>query len=170
MLQHPYRRALPTPRRADSSVQSETRCSPATRQPWPWVRHGFAPLIRPVGGRMAPYQFETLLIDLAAPHPTARTDIRTRFTTFAEAIAAGLRSLGADARLGQAPDEHCPGEFSVNAGGHRKLAGVAQRVNRWGYVMRCARGGRQPRAAARAVTTDAYRALALRLTPPASAR
>jgi octanoyl-[GcvH]:protein N-octanoyltransferase len=127
-------------------------------------RRGFTPFVRPVGGRMAPYHFETVLLDLAAPHPDPKAGIRERFTTFADAIAAGLRSLGVDARVGEVPDEYCPGEFSVNTGGRRKLAGVAQRVNRWGYVVSAlvVVGDPEP---LRAVTSEVYRALDIRLDP-----
>ena len=37
-------------------------------------------------------------------------------------------SLGVDARVGEVAGEYCPGEFSVNARGAAKLAGIGQRV------------------------------------------
>ena len=48
----------------------------------------------------------------------------------ADLIAAALRGIGVDARVGEVPGEYCPGEYSVNARGARKLMGVGQRVIR----------------------------------------
>jgi octanoyl-[GcvH]:protein N-octanoyltransferase len=45
-------------------------------------------------------------------------------------MPAALRRLGVDARIGEVPGEYCPGEYSVNARGERKLMGVGQRVIR----------------------------------------
>jgi lipoate-protein ligase A len=45
-------------------------------------------------------------------------------------VAAALRRIGVDARVGEVAGEYCPGEFSVNAGGRRKLMGVGQRIVR----------------------------------------
>jgi hypothetical protein len=38
-------------------------------------------------------------------------------------------------RLDQVAGEYCPGDYSVNAGGILKLAGLAQRIGRRGYHM-----------------------------------
>ncbi|TKV60324.1 lipoate--protein ligase family protein [Nakamurella flava] len=130
-------------------------------------RHGFAPFVRPVGGRMAPYHADTLVIDLAAPDPLARNGIRERFEIMADAIVGGLRALGLDARVGEVPDEYCPGEFSVHAvsdRGARKLAGVAQRVNKWGSVVSAMLVVADPDPL-RAVAVDAYAALEQPLDP-----
>ena len=43
-------------------------------------------------------------------------------------MVEALASLGVDARVGEVPGEYCPGEYSVNAGGRRKLMGVGQRL------------------------------------------
>ena len=45
-------------------------------------------------------------------------------------MAAALRRLGVDARIGEVPGEYCPGDHSVSARGERKLMGVGQRVIR----------------------------------------
>lgn len=131
-------------------------------------RHGFAPFVRPVGGRMAPYHADTLVIDLAAPDPLARNGIRERFAIMAEAIVGGLQHLGVDARVGEVPDEYCPGEFSVHAvsaaHGARKLAGVAQRINKWGSVVSAMVVVADPDPL-RAVAVDAYAALEQPLDP-----
>lgn len=130
-------------------------------------RHGFTPFVRPVGGRMAPYHADTLVIDLAAPDPLARNGIRERFAIMADAIVAGLGELGLDARVGEVPDEYCPGEFSVHAVGDRgarKLAGVAQRVNKWGSVVSAMVVVADPDPL-RAVAVDAYAALEQPLDP-----
>lgn len=130
-------------------------------------RHGFAPFVRPVGGRMAPYHADTLVIDLAAPDPLARDGIKERFAIMAEAIADGLRALGLDARIGEVPDEYCPGEYSVHAvsdRGARKLAGVAQRINKWGSVVSAMVVVADPDPL-RAVAVDAYAALEQPLDP-----
>ena len=39
-----------------------------------------------------------------------------------------FRRLGVDARVGEIPGEYCPGAYSVNARGVKKLMGVGQRL------------------------------------------
>jgi octanoyl-[GcvH]:protein N-octanoyltransferase len=95
---------------------------------------GFAPVIRPAGGRLAAYHREALVLDMAGPHPSPHDGHRARFGTAATALADGLRALGVDARPGAVPGEYCPGEFSVNARGATKLIGTAQRLTRHGYL------------------------------------
>ena len=53
----------------------------------------------------------------------------------AELIAATLRGLGVDARVGEVPGEYCPGAYSVNARGAVKLSGIGQRMIRGGAHM-----------------------------------
>jgi octanoyl-[GcvH]:protein N-octanoyltransferase len=98
-------------------------------------RHGFEPVIRPAGGRMAAYHQGALIVDVIARHPSPAADIERRFATFGEAIASALRTLGVDARLGPVPGEYCPGRFSVNGGGRTKLAGTAQRLTRGSFLL-----------------------------------
>jgi octanoyl-[GcvH]:protein N-octanoyltransferase len=97
-------------------------------------RHGFAPVVRPAGGRLAAYHEGALVLDLVARHPQAREHFRERFAVLGEQIAAGLRTLGVPAGVGAVPGEYCPGEFSVNAAGNTKLVGTAQRLTRHGYL------------------------------------
>ena len=96
--------------------------------------HGFAPVVRPAGGRLAAYHREALVLDLVAPHPDPHAGLRERFAEAADGLAEGLRELGVDARPGPVPGEYCPGEFSVNARGATKLIGTAQRITKHGYL------------------------------------
>ena len=95
---------------------------------------GFAPVVRPAGGRLAAYHREALVLDLVAPHADPRRGLRERFAEAADGLTAGLRELGVDARPGPVPGEYCPGEFSVNARGATKLIGTAQRITKHGYL------------------------------------
>ena len=98
------------------------------------AEHGFAPVIRPAGGRLAAYHRDALVVDLVGPHPSPHDGHRARFAAAAAALTEGLRDLGVDARPGAVPGEYCPGEFSVNARGATKLIGTAQRLTRHGYL------------------------------------
>jgi octanoyl-[GcvH]:protein N-octanoyltransferase len=120
--------------------------------------HGFAPVVRPAGGRLAAYHRHALVLDLVAPHAEARRYIRERFADAGEALAGGLRELGVDARVGAVPGEYCPGEFSVNAGGATKIVGTAQRLTRHGYLFSSVVLVADPEPV-RAVLRDAYAAL-----------
>lgn len=99
------------------------------------VQLGFEPMVRPVGGHLAAYDEGSIVFHLLAPHRQARRHIRERFAAFSEALAAGLRGLGVDARVGAVPGEYCDGEFSVNYAGRAKLVGVGQRLTRSGYLL-----------------------------------
>jgi lipoate-protein ligase A len=90
--------------------------------------HGFAPVLRSVGGHAAAYTGQALVYDEITPQPRLAVELRERFEAVAGTLAAALTSLGADARIGRVPGEYCPGDFSVNAGGTTKLVGIAQRV------------------------------------------
>jgi lipoate-protein ligase A len=107
---------------------------------------------------LAAYHRGAVVLDLVAPHPEARRHVRERFRTAAEALAAGLRELGVDARVGPVPGEYCPGEFSVNAGGATKLVGTAQRLTRHGFLFSAVVLVADPEPV-RAVLRDAYAAL-----------
>lgn len=126
--------------------------------------HGFAPVVRPGGGRLAAYHGGALVLDLVAPHPDARRRFRERFAEAGGALVAGLRELGVDARVGPVPGEYCPGEFSVNAGGTTKLVGTAQRLVRHGYLFSAVLLVADPEPV-RAVLDDAYAALELAWDP-----
>jgi octanoyl-[GcvH]:protein N-octanoyltransferase len=89
---------------------------------------GFGSVLRLAGGRAAVFHPGTLEIAHAVPDPDPRRGIHARFEATAELIAPALRRLEVDARVGEVPGEYCPGRWSVNAGGRRKLAGIGQRV------------------------------------------
>jgi octanoyl-[GcvH]:protein N-octanoyltransferase len=89
---------------------------------------GFGSVMRLAGGRAAVFHEGTLELAHAVPDPDPRPGIHRRFEAEASLIAEGLRSLGVDARVGEVPGEYCPGRWSVNEAGRRKLAGIGQRV------------------------------------------
>jgi octanoyl-[GcvH]:protein N-octanoyltransferase len=89
---------------------------------------GFGVVERLAGGRAAVFHQGTLAFSWAIPDPRAREGIRLRFQAVAEIVVEGIRSLGVDARIGELPDEYCPGEHSINARGRTKLMGVGQRI------------------------------------------
>lgn len=92
--------------------------------------HGFEAVERLAGGRAAVFHEDTIALAWAIPDPSARERIRERFELVAAVVVDALASLGVDARVGEVPGEYCPGEFSVNARGARKIMGVGQRVVR----------------------------------------
>jgi octanoyl-[GcvH]:protein N-octanoyltransferase len=89
---------------------------------------GFGAIMRLAGGRAAVFHEGTIELAHAAPDPDPKPGIHARFEAEATLIARALRRLGVDARLGEVPGEYCPGRWSVNAAGERKLAGIGQRV------------------------------------------
>jgi lipoate-protein ligase A len=91
---------------------------------------GFDAVLRLAGGRAAVFTRETLGFAWCVPDAEPRARIGVRFDEIAEAVAAALRGLGVDARVGALPGEWCPGEHSVNARGKVKLMGVGQRIVR----------------------------------------
>jgi octanoyl-[GcvH]:protein N-octanoyltransferase len=94
--------------------------------------HGFEAILRLAGGRAAVFHEETLAIAHALPGEDLRSGVHDRFREAADRIAAALRALEADARVGEVPGEYCPGGYSVNARGETKVAGVGQRLIRGG--------------------------------------
>jgi lipoate-protein ligase A len=98
-------------------------------------RLGFTPVIRGAGGRAAAYDEGCLVFDEIVPAADSMTGIQARFSEEAERQAHALRTLGVDARVGQVPGEYCPGDFSVNARGHTKLIGAAQRIVRGAWLL-----------------------------------
>ena len=93
---------------------------------------GFAPILRMAGGRAAVFHEDTVELAHAVPEREARAGVQDRFRAAADRVAAALRGLGVDARVGEVPGEYCPGGYSVNARGELKLAGVGQRLIRGG--------------------------------------
>ncbi len=92
---------------------------------------GYAPVERIAGGRAAVFHPGTISLSVASrvdgPGGAYR-GTRERFATLADLIAEALAGVGVDARVGAVAGEYCPGEFSVNARGAVKLAGIGQRV------------------------------------------
>jgi octanoyl-[GcvH]:protein N-octanoyltransferase len=91
-------------------------------------REGFGAILRLAGGRAAVFHEGTLELAHAVPDPDPKPGIHDRFEATATLIARALRELGVDGRVGDVPGEYCPGRWSVNAAGLRKLAGTGQRV------------------------------------------
>jgi octanoyl-[GcvH]:protein N-octanoyltransferase len=89
---------------------------------------GFEAVLRLAGGRAAIFHEGTIELGHARPDADPRAGIHDRFESTAGRIAAALRRLGLDARVGEVPGEYCPGRYSVNARGEAKLAGIGQRV------------------------------------------
>jgi lipoate-protein ligase A len=89
---------------------------------------GFEATLRLAGGRAAVFHDGTMEIGHAVPEHEPRAGIHDRFERTAARLARALRRLGVDARVGEVPGEYCPGRWSVNAAGARKLAGIGQRV------------------------------------------
>jgi octanoyl-[GcvH]:protein N-octanoyltransferase len=71
-----------------------------------------------------------LAITLIMPHETPHTHTIKRYDVFSNIIAGALKALGIDARVGELPNEYCPGKYSINANDKVKLVGIAQRMNR----------------------------------------
>jgi octanoyl-[GcvH]:protein N-octanoyltransferase len=89
---------------------------------------GFAAVERLAGGRAALFHRGTIAI--ARAYRESRPPSRTyaRFEEISELVARAIGSLGVDARVGEVPGEYCPGAYSVNARGVRKLVGIGQRM------------------------------------------
>jgi octanoyl-[GcvH]:protein N-octanoyltransferase len=93
-------------------------------------REGFDAALRLAGGAAAVFTTETLAFAWCTPETDERAGIHARFARVAEWVARALRRLGVDARVGEVSGAYCPGDWSVNARGQRKLMGVGQRVVR----------------------------------------
>ncbi len=91
---------------------------------------GFDAALRLAGGAAALFTTQTIAFAWCTPETDERAGIRARFARTADWVARALRRLGVDARVGEVPGAYCPGDWSVNARGERKLMGVGQRVVR----------------------------------------
>nr|WP_272902099.1 lipoate--protein ligase family protein [Brevibacterium daeguense] len=96
--------------------------------------HGFTPVLRSLGGRVAVYHPGSLVIDHLEPADDLLSGTQQRFSSFGEFYTQVLRGIGVDARLGEIPGEYCPGEHSVNVAGRIKAIGTAQRVTSRGWL------------------------------------
>ena len=127
-------------------------------------RHGFVPVLRAPGGRAVAYHEGCLGIDELLGEPDPIAGMHDRFAASGSRLAAALRALGVDARVGPVPQEFCPGEFTVNARGAVKLVGTAQRVLRHASLL-AASVAVSGADRLRAVLADVYEALELEMDP-----
>lgn len=91
---------------------------------------GFEAVLRLAGGRPAVFTPATIAFAWSVPAASPAAGIAERFTAMSTALRDACRALGVDAHIGEVPGEYCPGEWSVNARGRAKLAGVGQRLLR----------------------------------------
>jgi lipoate-protein ligase A len=91
---------------------------------------GFTPAVRPTGGRAVAYDESCIVFDVITREAEGSVAQERFFREIGDALAASLRGLGVDARVGDVPGEYCPGEFSINARGAVKLIGTSQRAVR----------------------------------------
>jgi octanoyl-[GcvH]:protein N-octanoyltransferase len=94
------------------------------------AREGFSPVVRLAGGRAAVFTESTIAFAWSVPSEGPAAGIAERFGTLSACLAEAFTELGADARVGEVAGEYCPGAYSVNVGGRRKIAGVGQRLLR----------------------------------------
>jgi octanoyl-[GcvH]:protein N-octanoyltransferase len=93
---------------------------------------GFEAVQRLAGGRAAVFHEQTVALAWSVADRDALSGTHARFREAAAIVVAALQSLAVDARVGEVPGEYCPGEYSVNARGARKVAGIGQRVIKGG--------------------------------------
>src|SRR5689334_7860526 len=90
--------------------------------------HGFDAVKRLAGGRAAVFSPQTVAFARAQRNADPWPGTHARFREAAGVLEGALQRLGVDARVGEVPGEYCPGEYSVNARGRTKLAGIGQRI------------------------------------------
>jgi octanoyl-[GcvH]:protein N-octanoyltransferase len=126
--------------------------------------NGFEAIERLAGGRAAVFHEQTLAIAHARPDEDPQAHIYPRFQEASAWIERSLKRLGVDARVGEVPGEYCPGGYSVNARGEKKLAGIGQKlIKRGGHlggVLVVENGAR-----VRGVLVPVYQALGLEWNP-----
>lgn len=91
---------------------------------------GFDAIRRLAGGLAAVFTPATVAVALAEPAAEPTAGITDRFRRTAGHVRAALAACGVDARIGEVPGEYCPGDWSVNARGAVKIAGLGQRLLR----------------------------------------
>lgn len=89
---------------------------------------GFEAVRRLAGGRAAVFHEHTIAFAWAGRADDTWSGTHDRFRDIAGIVERALRRLGVDARVGEVPREYCPGDYSVNARGRTKLAGIGQRL------------------------------------------
>lgn len=96
---------------------------------------GFRPWRRAAGGRFTAYDSWSLVVEVIQPHSRRFTEPRRRFEVYTGALRDALSGFADDVRVGEVPGEFCPGEFSLNLGGRRKVVGVAQRSTKDAWLV-----------------------------------
>ncbi len=89
---------------------------------------GFEAVKRLAGGRAAVFHENTIAFAWAGRAQDTWSGTHDRFRNVAGIVERALQRLGVDARVGEVPREYCPGDYSVNARGRTKLAGIGQRL------------------------------------------
>ena len=89
---------------------------------------GFAAVERLAGGRAAVFHEETIALAWARAARDPWPGTHERFRELASIVERALVRIGVDARVGAIPGEYCPGEYSINARGEKKLVGIGQRI------------------------------------------
>jgi lipoate-protein ligase A len=89
---------------------------------------GFEAVKRLAGGRAAVFHENTIAFAWAGRARDTWSGTHDRFGEVAAIVERALGRLGVDARVGEVPREYCPGDYSVNARGKAKLAGIGQRL------------------------------------------
>ena len=89
---------------------------------------GFEAVRRLAGGRAAVFHEHTIAFAWAGRADDTWSGTHDRFRDIAGIVERALRRVGVDARVGEVPREYCPGDYSVNARGRTKLAGIGQRL------------------------------------------
>jgi len=89
---------------------------------------GFEAVKRLAGGRAAVFHENTIAFAWAGRAHDTWSGTHERFRNVAGIVERALKGLGVDARVGEVPREYCPGDYSVNARGQTKLAGIGQRL------------------------------------------
>jgi octanoyl-[GcvH]:protein N-octanoyltransferase len=90
-------------------------------------RHGFTPVVRLGGGRAAVYDGGSVVVELMTREERVAEGTTARFEAGTQTLAAALRSVGIEVKIGQLPGEYCPGRWSLHIAGGPKIAGAAQR-------------------------------------------
>jgi octanoyl-[GcvH]:protein N-octanoyltransferase len=126
--------------------------------------HGFEPVLRAPGGHAVAYHEGCVGVDELVPAADPIAGMHDRFAASGELLAAALRTLGVDARVGRVPGEFCPGDFTVGARGRVKLVGTAQRVIRHASLL-AASVAVSDAGSLRRVMEDVYDALGLDWDP-----
>jgi len=127
-------------------------------------RRRFEPALRLAGGRAAAYHPGSLVCEEISADQRALTGVGDRFERFSRHLREALTALGADAAIGELPNEYCPGRHSVHVSGRLKVAGTAQRVTQRAALTSASIVVRDA-APVREVLRDVYSALAIELDP-----